>query len=303
MDVDIPRLYLRSELRAAGVTDSELRRQRRAGVLHLVRRGAYVHTDQADLREREVAHALAIRAQLPRLAGSAVVSHGSAALVHGLPVWGLPLSRVHVTRARRTGGRVGAAVHVHTAPLRPDEIEVVDGIAVTALARTVVDVARTSGFEAAVAVADAALRAGLCGEEVADAVARTGRWPGCAAARRVLAFADGRSESVGESRSRIVLDRAGLRPPVLQWKVWRGRVLVGQCDFAWPEAGVVGEFDGKVKYGRLLKPGDDPGDVVYREKLREDALRAEGLTVVRWIWRDLRAFDRTAARIRRSVHG
>lgn len=300
MDVEVPQLHLRSELRAAGVTDGELRRRRRDGVLHPVRRGAYVRVG-ADLREREVAHALAIRAEVPRLAASAVVSHGSAALVHGLPIWDLPLTRVHVTRARRTGGRIGTGVHVHTAPLRPDEIDSVDGVRVTSLARTVVDVARTSGFEAAVAVADAALRAGLGGDELADAVARVSRWPGCSAARRVVAFADGRSESAGESRSRVALDRAGLRPPVLQWEMWRGRVLIGRCDFAWPEDGVVGEFDGKTKYGRHLRPGEDVGQVVYREKLREDELRAEGLTVVRWTWRDLRAFDRTAARIRRLL--
>jgi hypothetical protein len=33
--------------------------------------------------------------------------------------------------------------------------------------------------------------------------------------------------------------------------------LIGITDFGWPRRGLVGEFDGKVKYGRLphLKPG------------------------------------------------
>jgi hypothetical protein len=60
----------------------------------------------------------------------------------------------------------------------------------------------------------------------------------------------------------------------------------------------VGEFDGKVKYGRLLEPGQDVGEVVYAEKLREDAIRDEGWQVVRWTWLDLRDFGPTAARIR-----
>jgi hypothetical protein len=34
----------------------------------------------------------------------------------------------------------------------------------------------------------------------------------------VLAFSDGGSESVGESRSRVALYRTGLPKPVLQWK-------------------------------------------------------------------------------------
>ena len=69
-------------------------------------------------------------------------------------------------------------------------------------------------------------------------------------------------------------------------------------DFGWPELRTVGEFDGRVKYGRLLEPGQDPGDVVYAEKLREDAVRAQRLEVVRWTWADLDDFAPTAARIR-----
>ena len=69
-------------------------------------------------------------------------------------------------------------------------------------------------------------------------------------------------------------------------------------DFGWARQRTVGEFDGKVKYGRLLEPGQDVGEVVYAEKLREDAIRDEGLKVVRWTWQDLRAFGPTAARIR-----
>ena len=87
--------------------------------------------------------------------------------------------------------------------------------------------------------------------------------------------------------------------PELQFDVHRSDgSLVGTTDFAWPEAGLLGEFDGKVKYGRLLRPGQEPGDAVYAEKLREDAIRAEDWEVVRWTWADLRNFAATAARIR-----
>jgi hypothetical protein len=40
---------------------------------------------------------------------------------------------------------------------------------------------------------------------------------------------------------------------------------------------------------------------VYREKLREDALRAEGITVVRWTWHDLDEFAPIAARLHRAL--
>jgi len=70
------------------------------------------------------------------------------------------------------------------------------------------------------------------------------------------------------------------------------------ADFGWPAQRTLGEFDGKVKYGRLLVPGQDPGDAVYDEKLREDELRALDWEMVRWRWVDLRDFAPTAARIR-----
>jgi hypothetical protein len=106
--------------------------------------------------------------------------------------------------------------------------------------------------------------------------------PGSRCAARVLAFADGRSES----EVRIVRRRDG--------------GLVGRCDFGWEDHGTVGEFDGRVKYGRLLSPGQSAGDAVYAEKLREDELRDGGWQVVRWTWQEL---DRPALigdRLRRA---
>jgi hypothetical protein len=87
---------------------------------------------------------------------------------------------------------------------------------------------------------------------------------------------------------------------VLQWEVRAGGTgaLIGRTDFGWPKRRVVGEFDGLVKYGRTLRPGQDPVEVLVAEKVREDALRAQDLAVVRWIWSDLGDFAPVAARIR-----
>jgi hypothetical protein len=62
----------------------------------------------------------------------------------------------------------------------------------------------------------------------------------------------------------------------------------------------VGEFDGKVKYGRALRPGQDPGEAVFVEKRREDALRDRSLQVVRWVWAELATFDVVAERLWRA---
>ncbi len=64
-------------------------------------------------------------------------------------------------------------------------------------------------------------------------------------------------------------------------------VVVARVDFAWPASGVIGEFDGRVKYGRALAPDQDPVEALWREKVREDLLRDLGWQVVRWTWADL----------------
>lgn len=299
---------LRRELAAAGLTDDELDRACRRGSLRRLRRGAYVltHVEPGDPPDRLALHRLAVRAAVRTVCGEAVVSHASAAALHGIDLWRVPLDRVEMTRARRSGARAGRELRLHAAALDPDEVTVVDGIVVTSVARTVVDIARSVPLEPAVAVADAAmLRKLVTADELTDALARAARRPGSPAARRVLAAADGRADGPGETRSRLLMRSLGLPEPELQHPVCdrTGRVI-GFVDFWWGRERVAGEFDGRSKYGRLLRPGQDPGEVVFAEKVREDAIRAEDVAVVRWIWRDLATPDRfagTAGRLTRAL--
>lgn len=99
----------------------------------------------------------------------------------------------------------------------------------------------------------------------------------------------------------MAIARCGLPTPTLQWPVRSadGDVL-GYADFAWPELRSVGEFDGRTKYGRLLRPGETPEEAVYREKLREDSFRAEDLWVARWTWQEIDRFATVDRRIRRG---
>jgi hypothetical protein len=302
MDPDIPGPALRAQLLAAGVTDEEVRRMCSARRLTVLRRGAYVPSSDARLRDPVARHALSVGAAMLQLAPGAVASHVSAAVLHGLPLWAVPLDRVHVTRDQRSGGRRSRLLHLHSAALDADEVVMVGGTAVTSVARTVADLARTLPFEQAVVSADGALFRGIVGgDDLVEAVERSAHRHGNTGARRVVAFADGRAESAGESRSRVAIARAGLPPPALQWEVYSPcGTLVGRADFAWPELGTVGEFDGKVKYGRLLRPGEEPGNAVFEEKRREDLLRDEALEVVRWVWGELDPFDAVAARLVRA---
>jgi hypothetical protein len=286
-------LWQRTDLVAGGYTAREVDLLLRRRRLAAVRRGAYVEAEDERLGAEAARHALLAHATAPRLHPESVFSHVSAAVLHGLPPWDVPLERVHATRARRSGARRSGVVLLHAAALLPEEIVTVDGLAVTSVPRTVVDLARSVGFDRAVAMADAALRReDIDRALLVEALGRAARRPGLATARRVVAFADGGAESVGESRSRIALARAGVPVPTLQHEVWSADgVCLGRVDFWWPKRRTIGEFDGRVKYGRLLRPGESAGDAVFAEKRREDALRDVGFQVVRWGWSELDRFD------------
>ena len=290
------RLLLRSLAVARGSTDRELAASVRRGELLRLQRGAYLDELPAVPEQR---HRFVVAATLAATSVPSVVSHVSAAVLHRLPVYGVPLGRVHVIRPPRASGSGSARVHLHVARLPGSDVVEVGGLPVTTVTRTVVDVARSVPFESAVVTADAALLTrATTPAQLADCLADMGPVPGSRRAARVLSFADGRSESVGESRSRVVVHDLGLPPPELQACVLgRDGTVVGRVDFLWDDAATVGEFDGRVKYGRLLRPGQSPGDAVYQEKLREDAIRDTGLGVVRWTWRDLATPDVLARRL------
>jgi hypothetical protein len=290
-------VLLARDLVARGYQYSDLTQLCRKRELHHLRRGAYVGAAAEDEAGR---HRQLVQATMPLLSAG-VLSHLSAAVLHGLPLPGGPLRYVQVTRPDAGSGRRRGHVHRFAAPLTAEDVTLLDGHAVTSLARTVVDLGRTLRFTDAVAVADAALHQGLDGGLLRLTLDQAAGRPGVAAARRVVAFADGRSESAGESHSRVVLHRLGLAPSTLQLEVFDddGR-LVGRSDFGWEDQRTLGEFDGRVKYGRLLRRGETAADVVHREKRREDALRDQGWEMVRWGFADLQQERLLAVRLHRA---
>ena len=295
-------LLRRADAIADGYSDAELARRVRRGELARLQRGTYVVDPSALPDEATARHRLSVAATMAGLRVPAVVSHVSAAALHGLPLWGVRLSRIHILRTPPASGADNARLHLHVARTDEEDLTKFDGLAVTTVSRTVVDVARTESFEAAVAVADAALHRRLTSPTgLRRCLARMGAVPGVRAAARVLDFADGLSESVGESRSRVLLHRLGLPRPDLQVRVLRDdRSEIARCDFGWETYRTLGEFDGRIKYGRLLRPGQAPGDVVFDEKRREDEIREHAWEVARWTWQDLRTPLVIERRLRRA---
>lgn len=141
-------------------------------------------------------------------------------------------------------------------------------------------------FPAGVVVLDAALRGG----DSRPALARQQLQEGAAAlqwTRRrrhlwesALAFADPASESPGESLARAQFAALGFAPPRLQVTITAdGRRY--RVDFLWEEAGIIGEFDGWMKYRQ------EGHGALREEKVREDDLRRMGYGFMRCYWEDL----------------
>jgi hypothetical protein len=246
-------------------------------------------------------HMLQARHVAARLGAGSVLSHQSAVLLHGLPLWGAPLGNVQVTRVGTSSTRVRAGVKSHRRSLTDGEVTMVGALRVTTASRALVDLACEAGFESAVCSMDAALRTGAASTStLTAALERVDGQTGAGNARRAVAFADARSESVGESRMRVAIVELGVRSTVLQQE-FRGTAggVIGRVDFWWPAERVIAEFDRLVKYRGSM---GRPVEVVVEEKLREDALRElTGAAFVRVVWPDLQARDQLDRKLRRAL--
>jgi hypothetical protein len=296
--------FTRPQALEFGYDDKAIRRALNARLWVRVRRGAYTFTDLWTGVDAVEQHLTRARAVLRRLPGRVALSHVSAALYHGLDVWDVDLTRIHVTRLDGGAGRTEAGVVHHEGLCLDSDVTEVDGDLVMRPARAALETGLRSTAESAVVVLDSGLhRQAFTPDELDATFAYLRQWPGTLRLGLAVRFADGRAESVGESRSRYLCFAHGLPKPELQYAVYDAHgELIGTTDMAWPGHGLLGEFDGRVKYGRLLRPGESPGDAVFREKRREDALReATGFLMVRIVWADLYAGHRTAQRILRML--
>lgn len=292
--------FTRSDAVAAGYADSEIRARLAAGRWRRLCRDAYVDTESEPRDEKpwikaRRQHVLLAAAVQHRTGRSSVLSHQSAVVCHGLPDWSLDLKRVHVSKPAGRA-RSDKSVVVHKAQLTDDDVTTRGTLRLTRPARAAVEAACASSYETAVVMFDAVLQRGLASrDELAEAVSRLRFRSGSPHAASALEFADERSESVGESRLRVLMANAGLPTPELQAELYdEERRLVGRVDFLFEDQRVIVEFDGETKYA------DDDGTIILAEKWREDRLRELGYLVIRISWADLARPALTAKRIRQA---
>jgi hypothetical protein len=251
-------------------------------------------------------HVLHARAAVAAQHGPVALTGSSAAALYGFALYQQDLSVVHILRLDEGSSRRIARTnhHVVTQEIAAELTEIA-GLRTISPARAVWEVACRSSLESGVVTADSALRLdpALAGA-LATLQDRFTYFPGSRKGRTVLHLADARSESPGESVTRVQFFRYGIPMPELQYRVIDHRgVLVGIADFNWDDSRHLGEFDGKVKYQKLLRPGETPSDSVVREKRREDQMRAGLRGMTRFTWASVMPDNarRTMAELQRAM--
>lgn len=259
------------EAQRAGIGRRQLDAAVRNREVRRVLRGVYVPADLADTIELRVAAAARV------LSPHAVACDRTAAWLHGVDVRDyrdldvVPPLESYTLRghARTARPECGGGQR----DLMPRDICAVDGLRVTTPLRTALDLGCKLSRRRAIAALDAFMR--LHGVTVADMrreLPRYFRRRGVVQLRQLIPVADPRSESPGESRTRLAIVDAGLPAPEPQYWVVVDGWPTYRLDLAYPHARVAVEYD-----GREFHEGDEQRTADER---RRAWLRENGWTVI-----------------------
>lgn len=295
---------------AAGMSREARRWAVQTGVLRQLRRAVYTPGDywaEADERERhriEIAGALVARSWQPgRTPVTLAAGSVSAGFLHELPLpsnprtdnqvfakaeellpWDRRPHRIHLVSPSRERRTYRAGVEVRPAALPPEHVVTQGVIPVCSLARTAVDLMRDGTRAEAVAVGDAALRAGATREELRSVLGSCHQWPSSLTAAWAISFADSRAESPAESLARVVCADGDIHAE-LQVDLYDAFGRIGRVDLLLRAFRVVIEVDGFVKY---LHPWcGSPLQAMQAQEAREKRLRDAGWIVIRTTWHEL----------------
>jgi hypothetical protein len=269
-----------TDLRTCGLTKMAISRRVRAGRLHPLYRGVYAvgHTNLA-LDGRFLA---AVKACGP----GAVLSHLSAAALHGFVTWDDRYPEVTTTRSARHRG-----IRVHrTRTLAREDVTRRHNIPVTTPARTLVDLASALPYKPLRRATREAHALGLVTiRQLTGALDRLGPRGGTANLVQIVATGIPPTRSELEDAVLDLIARGGLAPPAVNVPiVVDGRRVVP--DFRWPEQRLVVEADGAAWHDHRLAREDDAE--------RQAILEAAGERVVRVTWdQAVRRRTQTLARL------
>lgn len=261
----------RGQLRALGLTDSQIKRRVSSGVLLRVDRGVYAAGhDRLTERGRWMAGVLGS-------GKGAALSHRSAGALWRLFTRSMPFTDVTVPRATNRRGRRGVVVHL-ASHLPLQDVARKDGIPVTKPARTLLDLAEVLNRRALERALDEAERLRLCRRPALLSV--IDRSPGRAGAARLAAVLEdhqvGSTATENDFEELLIglCDANGLPRPEAQVQLGPYRP-----DFCWRAARVIVETDGFDSHStRRAFEGDRERDV---------ELEVSDWKVLRFTWRHL----------------
>lgn len=187
-----------------------------------------------------------------RLPSKAVFSGPTAAWLHGLDL--PPCEPVEVTLPLGCATSRLVGVRVRRSNVGAGETVMRRGKPVTSVVRTIADLGRRLPLVEAVAALDMALHRRLL--ELVDLCSWAGahpRYPGVARLRRAIELAEPATESVMETRLRLVLMQARLPRPLAQISLRdeHGH-FVGRPDLYYPDARLAIEYDGATHRDSLV---------------------------------------------------
>lgn len=278
------------ELSAIGIRGEGVRALVKAGELTRVARGAYVATSRHLAADEDERHRLTTVATARTWPDGVAVSHGSAALLWGLPLTERP-DRVHGSRIGRGQHRRASAYTIHTG-YPAAKVFRLRGARVLEPAFAVLGVLELAGVQQAVVAGDGGLHAGrFTTNDLERAAASAGHPSVRRRMERAMTLMDAACESPGESLSRLLLRRLGYAVRSQAEVRTPDGLFVGRLDFVIVGTMVAVEFDGMLKYGEHT--------ALVKEKRRELALQRAGYIVVRLVWSDLSRPER----VRQLIEG
>ncbi len=263
----------RGQLLALGLSGKTIRERRERGLLRPVYRGVYALGGARLVpRGRWMAAVLAC-------GPGTVLSHRSAARLLGV----FPYDPGQVEASRDAPGRTRrGAILLRQARLLPDEIEEVDGIPVTCVSRTILDLAAVvSEREVERTFHEAEVKRLTSRVSLPQLIDRHPGRRGIEAVRSILARRApvGITENKFEEEFVAFVDAHGLPRPLFNATLpLRGRLLKPDC--MWRDERLIVELDGRAVHGT--------DRAFERDRQRDRILLAEGWRSTRVTWRQLR---------------
>lgn len=254
-----------------------------------------------------------VRAILSLLAG-AVASFATAALL-----WRIPLPReveqgtaVHLSRQTASAASERDGVITHRVRLPAQDITEIDGIPVTTMPRTWLDLSRVLSLDSLVAAGDFLVCAHPGGfpypreplvdmRELQAVVERNPRAPGIRKAREALALLRVGADSPPESQLRLALWRANLPEPTLNHVIPnQAGAPIAWPDLAYPEAKLSLQYDGCHHLTPQQQDSDNSRNLAVADA-GWDQLVVSQATVRRLTWQGVAALVKRRLRARRAL--